>query len=64
MFFNSAEGIAVFKITKGEKEVWVEVEKGANDAVDLIVAPISNTTPLVRVVTNQCHVLFPNARIS
>lgn len=32
LFFNSADGIAVFKITKGEKEVWVEVEKGANDA--------------------------------
>jgi len=39
-YFVSAagdEGIATFEIVKGGKEVWVKVEKGANDAVSYAV---------------------------
>lgn len=35
LFLNAGDdGIAVFKIVKGQKEVWVKVAKGVNDAVN------------------------------
>ena len=35
LFLNASDdGVAVFKITKGAKEVWVKVAKGANDATN------------------------------
>jgi len=37
LFLTAAdEGIAVFKIVKGDKEVWVKVQKGANDALNYV----------------------------
>ncbi|MBI1770552.1 MAG: OmpA family protein [Bacteroidetes bacterium] len=37
LFLNATdEGIAVFKIVKGGKEIWAKVEKGANDALNYV----------------------------
>jgi OOP family OmpA-OmpF porin len=54
LFFNSAdEGVAVFKIVKGDKETWVKVQKGANDALNYVLTIVEVQAMKQEVTSND-----------
>ena len=53
LFFSNEEGVAVFKIIKGEKEVWVKIEMGANEAFNYTFTLVELETMKQEITSND-----------